>query len=354
MVPKFERGCAAARTCNDGAGGTAMPAVMLERGNGMGKLRQRLWELATRRVLVLSPPSRRFVDGLVAALARFRPVVFDGARVHVPYEVVQAALYALGTADTIVAIGGGSVIGLGKAMKLERDLRFVAIPTTYSGSEMTRIWGVTRAGEKTTGRDERVRPDLVLYDTSLSSTLPIRLTVQSLLNALAHPVGALSVGSLAGEDRKLALRTAAVLVQAIEDLLQDPASRSGREMAMRAAFQAGVAIDRGKGGAQHGAAHYLGGALGLDHAALHSVLLPHFIAHLRETQAALIDELEAAIGGGPLAARVYDLLVRAGAPTSLAALGVDPGACEELLQARPDLLQKMVRDAQAGLRPTAV
>ena len=281
-------------------------------------------------MLVLGAPSRRFVDQVVEGLRRFQPVVFDGARVHVPREVVEAALAALGPADTVVAVGGGSAIGLGKALRLERPVRFGAIPTTYSGSEMTCIWGVTRGTQKSTGRDERVRPDVVLYDVTLSATLPIGLTVQSLLNALAHPIGALSVGSLAGEDRVQALQTAAALVRAIEALLLAPGDLAARELAMRAASAAGVAVDRGKGGAQHAIAHYLGGALGLDHAALHSVLLPQFIAQLRAGQGPLVGELEAAIGpsgkGGSdgLAARVYDLLVRAGAPTSLAALGVDP------------------------------
>jgi maleylacetate reductase len=343
------------------------PEVIFAR-QGMSRLADRLGELGARRVLVLSAPSRRFVDLVLEGLRRFQPEVFDGARVHVPQEVVAAAAAALGEADTVVAVGGGSAIGLGKALRLEgagaragvgtavnagtgAGLRFAAIPTTYSGSEMTCIWGITRGTEKTTGRDARVRPDVVLYDVTLSATLPIGLTVQSLLNALAHPIGALSVGSLAGEDRALALRTAAALVEAIEDLLRAPGDLATRETALRAASDAGLAVDRGKGGAQHAAAHYLGGALGLDHAALHSVLLPQFIAHLGEGQPALLEELEGAVGRRGLAALAHDLLGRAGAPTSLAGLGVDPAVSARLMEARPELPGKMVRDAQIGARP---
>ena len=348
-----------------GAIATAVPEVIFAR-QGMPRLADRLGELGARRVLVLSAPSRRFVDLVLEGLRRFQPEVFDGARVHVPQEVVAAAMAALGGVDTVVAVGGGSAIGLGKALRLggagastgagenasaEPGLRFAAIPTTYSGSEMTCIWGITRGAEKTTGRDPRVRPDVVLYDVTLSATLPIGLTVQSLLNALAHPIGALSVASLAGEDRALALRTAAALVGAIEGLLAAPGDLAAREAAMRAASDAGVAVDRGKGGAQHAAAHYLGGALGLDHAALHSVLLPQFIAHMGEGQPALVAELEGVIGRRGLAALVYDLLGRAGAPTSLGGLGVDPAVSARLMEARPELPGKMVRDAQIGSRP---
>jgi homogentisate 1,2-dioxygenase len=328
-----------------------LPEVIFAR-QGLPRLAERLAELGARRVLVISTPSRRFVDRVLEGLQRFDPVVFDAGRVHVPREVVEAATAALGPADTVVTVGGGSAIGVGKALKLAHPIRFAAIPTTYAGSEMTCIWGITQGTDKVTGRDPRVRPDVVLYDVTLSATLPIKVTVQSLMNALAHPIGALSTGSLAGEDRQRALRTAAALVRAMEELLLDPTDLTAREAALRAASAAGAAIDRGKGGAQHATAHYLGGALALDHASIHSVLLPQSIAQLGQSQAALVAELERAIDCRALAPHLHDLLVRAGAPTSLDALGVDPSATRRLIEARPDLPGRMILDAQHGLRPT--
>jgi homogentisate 1,2-dioxygenase len=327
--------------------------------HGISRLAERLSTLGARRLLVLSSPTRRFVDPIVEALHAVEPLavteVFDGARVHVPAEVVEAASRALeqAGADTLVAVGGGSAIGLGKALRLAQpQLRFAVVPTTYAGSEMTSMWGITRANEKTTGRDPRVRPDLVLYDPTLTATLPIAVTVQSLMNALAHPASTLSTGSLSGDDRSAALAAAAAVVRAIEDLLLAPADLTLREEALRAAAAAAVALDRGKPGVQHAAAHSLGGALGLDHAALHSVLLPQFVAHVRERDARLVDELEGAIGCGPLEAHLHDLLTRAGAPTALDALGVDAAAAQRVIDARSDLPAAMIRDAQSGLRPT--
>src|SRR5262245_1845080 len=103
-----------------------------------------------RRVMILTGSGRRFVDEVGPALAAFSPEVFDGARVHVPVEVVEkaAAQLARSAADTVVALGGGSAIGLGKALRLAHDVRFAAIPTTYAGSEMTNIHGVTRGRDK--------------------------------------------------------------------------------------------------------------------------------------------------------------------------------------------------------------
>jgi homogentisate 1,2-dioxygenase len=321
---------------------------------GLALLATRLGELGARRVLILTSPSRRLADAAAAALAPLAPAVFDGARVHVPVEVVERAARALDehAADAIVAVGGGSAIGLGKALRLAHAVRFAAVPTTYSGSEMTSVYGITHESDKRTGRDERVRPDLVLYDPTLSADLPVGLTVQSLLNALAHVVSVLSTGSLAGDDRARALAAAAATVRAVEDLLAWPASLAAREAALRASAAAGQVFDRGKAGAQHALAHLLGGGLGLDHAALHAILLPQFFAFLRARSPELVDEIEGALGVRDLEPALHDLLARAGAPTSVDALGADAAAVARLVATRPDLPAGVVADAQIGLRPT--
>ncbi|MGE5183427.1 MAG: iron-containing alcohol dehydrogenase, partial [Acidobacteriota bacterium] len=270
-------------------------------------LADRVRALGARRVLVVCPPSRRHVDPIVAALAPLSPVVFDGAKVHVPVEVVEAAAARLADtgADTIVAVGGGSAIGLGKALRLAHDVRFVAVPTTYAGSERTRLYGTTRGRDKTTGRDERVRPDLIVYEVAFTRSLPVALTVQSLMNALAHVISAASTGSVTD------FAAAAQVVRAIEDLLMWPTDARARDHALRAASACAVAADVGKVGAQHGLAHLLGGALGVDHAPLHAILLPQFVSSLPD---ALRGELERALGRRELDGYLHDLLVRAGAP----------------------------------------
>src|SRR5688572_12215768 len=134
------------------------------------RLAAALAELGTRRVLLVSGPSRRFVDRIGSALSDMAVEVFDETRTHVPLGVVEAAhaRAVAHEADVVVTVGGGACTGLGKALRLRMPLRFVALPTTYAGSEMTSIWGITSEGRKETGRDDRVRPDLVLYDPALT------------------------------------------------------------------------------------------------------------------------------------------------------------------------------------------
>jgi maleylacetate reductase len=301
--------------------------------------------LAGRKVAILAPPSRRFVDRVEAVLAGTGPTVFDGARVHVPAEVVDAALTEVERtgSDAIVAIGGGSPIGLGKALRLRRELAFVAIPTTYAGSEMTTMFGITTGATKHTGRDPRVRPDLVVYDVELTLDLPIALTVQSLANALAHVISVLSTASIEGDARAggiedgaraRGIAAAATVVRAIDELIASPRALSSRELAQRGASGCAAVYDQGKPGVQHQLAHLLGGALRVDHARLHAALLPGFVAHLRTTRPELVRELEHALERAPLDSYLRDALVRAGAPVTL---GASAEAVLAALATRPEL-----------------
>lgn len=314
---------------------TAGVEVVFSR-TGFAPLAEALARRGVRRVLVLTGPSRRFVEPARAALAGLAPRVFDGARVHVPAEVVGAAAAALGDADAIVALGGGSAIGLGKALRVAREeLVFAAVPTTYAGSERTSLYGITRGRDKQTRRDPRVLPDVVHYDIALACELPVQITVQSLCNAYAHVASALSTASLAGADEQAAVAGAADVLAAAAALIEAPRDLEHRERAARGAAACAIAIERGQLGVQHALAHLLGGALGVDHAPLHAILLPHFLAHLRDGAGA---EAYARLAAGrDLATDVRALLERAGAPVRLRDLGATEDAVRAALASRPEL-----------------
>jgi alcohol dehydrogenase class IV len=182
----------------------------------------------------------------------------------------------------------------------------------------------------------------------------------------------LSTGSLDAPLRAEASSAAHAVVQAIEAVVAASGDRGARDAAQRAASRCAQIYDRGKPGAQHGLAHLLGGAFNLEHAALHALLLPHFLAHLGRTAPALLAELDAAIGEPPaqaheratirdlhlamreahamaalppVAARVRYLLVSAHAPVTLDALGVERTELEAVLSTRPDLPAQIALDA---------
>jgi alcohol dehydrogenase class IV len=320
---------------------------------GLERLGEHLAALGARRVLLISTPSRRHVERALVGLGGLQTAVFDGARVHVPAGTVRDALSAVDAlqADTVVALGGGAAVGLGKALCLQRELKLLAVPTTYSGSEMTRIHGVTEAGVKRTGRDERARPTRVLYDAALTRGLPLRLSLQSLTNAMAQIVSALSTDSV--PDSKAAVETVGELWRLMGLLRADPQNLALRERALRAASAAGQVVDVGRMGHQHRLAHLIGGGFDLEHATVHSVLLPAFMAWLRRTRPELMETLDAAAATRGLEGALYDLLREIGAPVSLGELGVSESDLASVLASAPELPAEIAAQARDGIRPPA-
>src|SRR6202521_3236756 len=154
----------------------------------LDKLPEEIERLGATRALVLSTPEQREQGADIVKRLGDRAVgLFDRAMMHVPIETAEAARdEALRSgADCCVSIGGGSTTGLAKAIALVSSLPILAVPTTYAGSEMTPIWGLTEGGVKKTGRDPRVLPKTVLYDPALTLSIPPQLTATSAMNAVA-------------------------------------------------------------------------------------------------------------------------------------------------------------------------
>lgn len=281
--------------------------------------------LGARRALVLSTPEQASSARQVADLLGDRAAgIFARAVMHVPIETAREAraeAARLG-ADCAVAIGGGSTTGLGKAIALESALPILAIPTTYAGSEMTPIWGITEAGVKKTGRDARVLPRTVLYDPRLTLTLPYGLTVTSALNAIAHAAEGLyahdgnPVTALMAEE---GIRASAAALAPLQADAQDLAARSD---ALYGAWLCGTVLGSVAMGLHHKLCHTLGGSFNLPHAEVHTVILPHALAYNASAAPSAMARVARALGVEHAAQGVQALARRHGAPTSLAAIGM--------------------------------
>src|SRR5439155_27175031 len=165
---------------------TSAPARIVFGAGSVNCLAAEIERLGARRALVLCTAGQRAAAQAIAE--RLGPRVaglFDRAQMHVPIETAKQAreLAASLDADCALAIGGGSTIGLGKAIALESGLPIIAVPTTYAGSEVTPTYGLTEGGLKKTGRDPRVLPRTVIYDPRLTLTLPLATSVVSAMNA---------------------------------------------------------------------------------------------------------------------------------------------------------------------------
>ena len=284
-------------------------------------------------MLLLSSAGRAsLVDRLQYALRDRHSEVDLRATMHVPHGLVHEVLAdaSANGIDLVVAIGGGSAIGLAKAIALNEGPPFIAIPTTYSGSEMTPIWGVTRDGIKTTGRDEIVRPVAVLYDPELSADLPYRIAVPSALNALAHCMEALYAPDVNPVATMAASEGACSIVNAMRLIAGDNTEAAVRSQLLLGAYLAGLALGMVQMGLHHKLCHVLGGSFGLPHAETHAIMLPYTHEFNARAAAAALEPLWHSLDASTpveasqaLHSLVDSSLQRAGAPQSLADIGFD-------------------------------
>jgi maleylacetate reductase len=332
----------------------------------LDKLAEEIQELGATKALVLSTPEQR-QNGLdmVTRLGGRAAGLFDRAVMHVPIETAQAAreeAKRLG-ADCCVAVGGGSTTGLAKAIALVSTLPILAVPTTYAGSEMTPIWGITENGRKTTGRDIRVLPKTVLYDPCLTITMPAMLSATSGMNSIAHCVEALYAQEANPIISLMAEEGIRAFAQSLPVVVKEPGDLEARSQALYAAWLGGIALGTVGMALHHKLCHTLGGTYNLPHAETHTVVLPHAVAYNTPAAPEAMSRIARALGTRSAAEGLYDLAARLGAPTSLAALGMKAGDLDQAADIavqnpyynpRPitrDGIRALLQDAFEGLRP---
>ncbi|CAE6841516.1 maleylacetate reductase [Paraburkholderia domus] len=294
-------------------------------------LPRELDQIGIRRALVLTTPDQVELGQQVAAILGDRCAgVLGSAVMHVPLEVARDAIDAarrLG-ADGCIAAGGGSTIGLAKAIALESDLPIVALPTTYAGSEMTPLYGITDDGIKKTGRDWRVLPRAVIYDPELTLTLPVALSMTSGMNAIAHAAEALyaqdgnPVYSLMAEEGIRAL------AHALPRLREAPADMDARGDAQYGTWLCGTVLGNVQMGLHHKLCHTLGGSFNLPHAEVHTVILPYALAYNANAIPQALARIARALDRPQAVAGLHALGQSLGVPRSLRELGMSADALD--------------------------
>lgn len=207
---------------------------------------------------------------------------FEKVIQHVPQTLVDEAEKVLSKnpSDVIIAIGGGSAIGLAKALALKTEHPIIAVPSTYSGSEQTNIWGISSEGGKTTGKSPRVLPKLVIYDSEFTQSLPVKLAVKSGMNAMAHLMEAVYAPDGNPVTKTMALRGIEHTKKGLNVLAKEQQlTQEANENLLMGAFIAGRSLGEVSMSLHHKTAHVLGGSFGMDHASVHTVLQPYVLEY---------------------------------------------------------------------------
>lgn len=281
--------------------------------------------LDVRRILIVGTRGRSALAHRATTILGDRVAgTFDEAVAHVPEAVASRAIIEAGKAraDCILSVGGGSPIGIAKAVAMTTLLPIVAVPTTYSGSEMTPIWGLSRDGVKQTGRDSRVQPRTVIYDPELTFDLPASVSAASGMNAVAHCVEALYAPDANPVTSWMAEEGIRALAGSLRAIVRLPRDLEARTRALYGAWLAGASLGGVQMGLHHKLAHVLGGSFDLPHAETHAALLPYTAEYNAVAASDAMSVVARALGGTHAPAALYDLGRDLGTPASLAELGM--------------------------------
>jgi maleylacetate reductase len=304
---------------------TTSPSRIVFGPDSIDQLPAELERLGLSRALVLCTPNRRNqVVNITDRLGHRVVDIFDEAAMHVPIEVARKARQCAADlqADCAIAVGGGSTVGLGKAIALESGLPIIAVPTTYAGSEVTSIYGITEGGIKKTGRDARVLPRTVIYDPKLSLNLPLDLTVTSTINAVAHSAEGLYAHDCSPVVSLMAEEGIRACGAALAMLRENPTDLEARSNALYGAWLCGTVLGSVAMGLHHKLCHTLGGTFGLPHAEVHTVILPHALQYNADAAPQAMARIARALGVVNAPRGIFELIRAQGGPTALRDLGM--------------------------------
>lgn len=282
--------------------------------------------LGLRRALILTTPQQADTAQQFADLLGTRAAgVFTGAVMHTPVSVSEDATGVARRleADCVVAVGGGSTTGLGKAIALRTDLVQIVIPTTYAGSEATPILGQTEGGRKTTITTPKVQPEIVLYDAELVRTLPVGMTVTSALNGMAHAAEGLYARNRSPVSTLMAIEGLRAFRHALPRVLADPADLKARGETLYGAWLCGTVLGQVGMALHHKLCHTLGGTFDLPHAETHAIVLPHAIGFNAAAVPELLAPVSEIFGGATPGRALYDFAAAMKAPLALRDLGLE-------------------------------
>ena len=343
------------------------PAYRVIFGVGsLDRLADEVRKVGAKRALVVSTPAEiRYAEDAVRRLGDMAAGMFTEAVMHHPIEVVHAARRRAREvdADGCVTIGGGTTTGTGKLIALETGMPVIAIPTTYAGSEMTPIYGMTEGGVKRTGRDRKVLPRTVIYDPTLTVSLPPQVSGPSGINAMAHCVEALYAHDGNPIVTLMAAEGIRALARSLPVVVQEPDNLEARSDALYGAWLAGTVLGQAAMGVHHKLCHTLGGTFNLPHAEVHTVVLPHAIAYNRDFAPDALRIAAGALGTNDAARGVFDLIARIGAPRALEDIGMPAGGIERAAALATENqypnprpieiggIRELLRNAYEGRRP---
>ena len=308
------------------------PKVVFARG-ALSQIASEVAALNKKRILLISDESASsHVKKVNEELGSLIVQSVDRVVMHVPDEFSAPIVASAqkNEIDLVITIGGGSATGLGKIVALDAQIDLMAVPTTYAGSEMTTIWGRTRNNQKLTGRDMAVLAKTTIYDPELTYSLPLSISANSGMNAIAHAIEALYAPDVTTEVHNAALEGIQVIANGLPRLHADIDDLKARDELLRGSMLCGFSLSNATMGIHHKICHTLGGMFDLAHAPMHSAVLPWAVQYNQGFATNQLNEVAEALSALSAAQGLWDLANEVGAQTSLKEIGYPIERSEEV------------------------
>jgi alcohol dehydrogenase class IV len=342
-----------------------LPSRIVFRTGALDELAVETARLGSRALVISTPGQRPLAERCADLLGEKAAGVFDKAQMHTPgASVREACAEALRLqADCSVAIGGGSTIGLAKAIAFHHRLPILAVPTTYSGSEVTSIWGYTEDGIKHVAKDAHVQPRTVIYDPLLTLGLPAGVSGPSGVNAIAHCVEALYAEAANPLVSLMAEEGIRALGRSLPRVVNEPRDVAARTDALYGAWLGGCVLGAVGMALHHKLCHVLGGAFNLPHAETHTIVLPHAVAYNSAAAPDAMRRIASALDAENAARALFDLNLSIGAWVALKDIGMPESGIDQavaLATKNPyynpapihaEGIRQLLRNAWEGKRP---
>jgi len=248
---------------------------------------------------------------------------------EVPSDRIDEIAAAAGSAEGLLAVGGGSAIDLAKAVSVATRLPVVSVPTTYAGAEWAASFGIRDHERRMHGGGSGANLAGIVYDPDLTLGLPLEVTVGTAMNALAHCAEALYVKGRSPEADVLALEGARMINEALPRVAAFGQDRQARTKLLAGADVSGHALGLAGLGLGHAMAQAVGGRYGLPHGALNAICLPSALRFNEPVAGEEIARFAEALGTDDPLGRVQELALLGGFER-LRDLGVPEDDLDEL------------------------
>ena len=305
---------------------TPVPSKAVFGKNSTMKLREEVEALGGTRVMIACTKNMvARISHILDDMGDMVVSIYDKAEAHCPEHIALGAVKEFNdtNCDIVVVIGGGSTIGIGKAITLRTDAPLIVVATTPCGSESTPIHGMLIGNKKKTGRDRKVIARTSIYDPVLTTSMNAHLTGTIGMNSLAHCIEALYAQVKSPVSDIMAVEGIKALTQGLPESIKSPDNLDAREQVLYGGMLSGYCVTLAGIAIHHKLCHVLGGHHGIPHGESNSVVLPYAVAYNESAAPEAMKKIRNAMGTDSASGGIYDFATIIGVPKSLKELGMN-------------------------------